>query len=391
MRNNNILAALILVLAGAIYSASAQTSDPLKPSLVTGDVRSVVPGSIVLATKDGELKVVLSEKTEYKRVAAENPSLKTASPAALSDIAVGDRLAVTGVFGADRSSLPARSVYLMTKADITARHTKESEEWKTRGITGRVTAVDPQTKEIKVEMRGLAAATSTTLTPKDNATILRYAPNSIKFDEAVPSSLADIKTGDMLRALGDKSSDGTTFSAEKIVTGAFQTVGGTVRSVDTAKNEVVLTDLKSKKDIVVSLGDSSILKKFPEEMAARMAAFQGGQGVRPPGAGEGGRAPQAGGQTAGGGQGRGGFGAGRGNIDEMFDRFPTIAAADLKPGDMVVVSSTRSSVPDHITAIKLLSGIEPFVRAAQASGSRTNVRSGQGDFNLPGLEGFGTP
>ncbi len=137
MRNKNILAALILIVGGTFYSASAQTVDPMKPSLVTGDVKSVVPGSILLATKDGELKVVLSEKTEYKRVAAENPSLKTATAAALSDIAVGDRLAVTGVFGADRSSLPARAVYLMTKADITARHTKESEEWKTRGITGR--------------------------------------------------------------------------------------------------------------------------------------------------------------------------------------------------------------------------------------------------------------
>ncbi len=195
----------------------------------------------------------------------------------------------------------------------------------------------------------------------------------------------------MLRALGDKSTDGATFSAEKIVTGAFQTVGGTVKSVDTAKNEVVLTDLKTKKEIVVALSDSSVLKKFPEEMATRMAAFQGGQGVRPPGAADQAARPPQAGQTPGAGQGRGGFGAGRGNIDEMFDRFPAIAAADLKVGDMIVVSSTKNAVPDRITAIKLLAGIEPFVKAAQASGSRANVRSGQGDFNLPGLEGFGTP
>ena len=38
------------------------------------------------------------------------------------------------------------------------------------------------------------------------ATIVRrYAPDSIQFDEAKPSTLADIKPGDQLRARGDRN------------------------------------------------------------------------------------------------------------------------------------------------------------------------------------------
>ena len=82
-----------------------------------------------------------------------------------------------------------------------------------------------------------------------------------------------------------------------------------------------------------------------------------------------------------------------GGIDEMLERFPTITAADLKVGDMIAVSSTRSDSADHISAIKLLAGVEPFIRAAHASG---NLRGqgqggGQASFNIPGLDGFDVP
>ena len=43
--------------------------------------------------------------------------------------------------------------------------------------------------------------------------------NSIKFDDAKPSKLADIHPGDQLRARGTKNEDGTEFAAEEIVSG----------------------------------------------------------------------------------------------------------------------------------------------------------------------------
>src|SRR4029077_1923270 len=113
-------------------------------------------------------------------------------------------------------------------------------------------------------------------------------PDSVKFSEAKDSTIAEIKPGDMMRALGDRGADGTTFAAEEVVSGAFQTHAGTVKSVDTAKNEIVVTDLATKKELTIAVIPTSILKKFPEEQAQRMAQFQmGGQGggFRPAGQG----------------------------------------------------------------------------------------------------------
>ncbi len=388
MTSKTILSIAIFLLAG-LSAANAQTPDAaVKPSLAMGDVVSITASKIVLQTKDGSLDVTLSDKTEYKRVPPDNPSLKAAVASAFSDIGTGDKLVVTGIMSADKKTLPARAVYLMTKSDISQRHAKESEQWRTRGITGRVASVDPQTNKISVEMRGLTATTSLTLTPKENAKFRRYAPDSIKFSEAKESSLAEVKTGDMIRALGDKGADGTSFAAEEIVTGAFQTVAGAVKTVDTTKNEVVITDFQTKKDVTIALGSASVLKKFPEEMAQRLAQFQGGAG--PPG--QGGATPPQGNPQ--GGPGRGGMGGqrGGGGIDEMLERFPDITAADLKPGDMIAVSSTRTANADRITAIKLLAGVEPFLKAAQATGGGRRGQGGtDGGFTIPGLDGFGGP
>jgi hypothetical protein len=388
-----------VLLTGSVLHAFGQAGGA-KASVVTGDVASIESGKIVVQTKDGALDVTVTDKTEYKRVPPDNPVLKAAVASAFSDIGVGDKLLVTGFFSDDKKTLPAKSIYLITKSDIAQKQVKESERWATRGISGRVSAVDQITRQIKIEVRGLASTTTVVLTPKEGAKVLRYAPNSVKFSEAKASSINEIQAGDMLRALGDKSPDGASFAAEEIVTGAFRTVAGAVKIVDVAKNEVVITDAQSKKDITVELGSASVLKKFPEEMAQRMAGFQSGQagGARPGGAtGPGGAArPQANGAAPGGPAGQGGP-AGRGpggarGIDDMLDRFPNITAADLKVGEVIAVSSTKNNTPERITAIKLLAGVEPFLRAAQAQAASGGQR-GQGTLSLdiPGLDGFGGP
>ena len=237
----------------------------------------------------------------------------------------------------------------------------------------------------------------TMISPKDGATFKRYAPNSVKYNEAVASSINDIKQGDMLRAVGDKSADGLSFLAEEVLTGAFQTIAGTVKSVDAAKNEIVITNLQTNKDVTIALATASTMKKFPEEFAQRMLQGRGagGAGGQRPGGAPGGQVVQtvgAGAQPGGPGRGMMGPGGRGGNIDEMLERFPNISAADLKVGDMIAVSSSRTDSVDHISAIKLLAGVEPFIRAAQASGNlRGQGQGGQGGFNIPGLDGFDVP
>ena len=118
MKIRSLIGIALLTLM-VVSTAFAQTP-AMKPSLASGDVASIEAGKIVLQTKDGPLDVTLSDKTEYKRVPPENPSLKAAVPAALSDIAVGDKLMVTGIFSDDKKTLPARGCECLRKPSVTS-------------------------------------------------------------------------------------------------------------------------------------------------------------------------------------------------------------------------------------------------------------------------------
>lgn len=383
----SILFVVTLVFAAAAFAQSATPSGVVKNNVVTGEVISINGENAVIKTADGELSLALAASTDYKRVPPENPVLKAAVPATLADIGAGDKLLVSGRLSDDKKTLAAKSVYLMTKADLAQRPAKDLERWTTRGISGKVKSVSPDTKQIAVDISSMAGTRTVTITPKDGATYKRYAANSIKYSEATASNLLEINPGDGIRAVGDRSADGASFAAEEILSGGFQTHAGTVKSVDTAKNEVVITELQSKKDVTVSLGSASVMKKFPEQMAQMMAARQAGGGAGGPGPGGQPGAGQGQGRPMGGGMGSGGPRGG--GIDEMLERFPNITAADLKVGDMIAVSSTKTATLDRITAIKLLAGVEPFVRMAQASASGGQGR-GQGSqsLSIPGLDGF---
>lgn len=379
--------ALILSVATAVAAFGQTPSGGVKNNIVPGDVVSVESGKIVLITKDGDVTATLSDKTEFKRIPAEDRRMAAAVAAAFSDIGVGDKIVVSGVLSEDKKSVPARTVYLMSKAELAQHQSKELERWSTRGISGKVKVVNIDTKQIMVDISGLGGTRTVVITAKEGAMFKRYAPNSIKYTEAVPSNLLEINPGDGIRAVGDRSPDGASFAAEEVLSGGFQTHAGTVKSIDVSKNEVVITELQSKKDVTVSLGSASMMKKFPEQMAQMLAARQGGGGQ----GGQGGPGGAGGAQMrpAGGGQGGpGGPGGGARGIDDMLERFPTITAADLKAGDIIAVSSTKTASLDRITAIKLLAGVEPFIRMAQAASGGGQGRGGSQSLSIPGLDGF---
>src|SRR6185369_11981826 len=88
------------------------------------------------------------------------------------------------------------------------------------------------------------------------------------------------------------------------------TVAGTVKSIDAEKNEVVIKNLVTNKEMTIVVGDTSVMKRYPQEIAERMSFQMGGNGPRPvgqPGPPQGGRQvvvqgggqgnPQGGGQT----------------------------------------------------------------------------------------------
>lgn len=396
--------AFVISLLCVANSVFAQTTDAtIKPVYKTGDVESITVDKIVVKTNTGSIDIILNDKTEFKRISAEKPSLTTATAVMIGDIAAGDKVTVSCLATADGKSLWGRTIYLMTKSDISQKAAKETAEWRTRGIAGKVATVNTQTNQIVVEISSMIGATKLTLTPKADAKFMRYSSESIKFADAKASSISEVKAGDQIRALGDRSTDGTAFAAETILTGAFRQSAGTVKSVDVANNEVVIKDIATNKDVTIAFGEAILLKRFPPEMAERMASFQMPGAARPPGApgqqGQGGQvavqqgAPSANGQS--GGPGRIMNGPRSGGMDDLLERLPNITAADLKVGDTIAILTSSSQVgAEKVKAIKLIAGVEPFIKMAQAAAAMSGRGQGGGNqpgLNIPGLDGIGIP
>ena len=45
----------------------------------------------------------------------------------------------------------------------------------------------------------------------------------------------------------------------------------------------------------------------------------------------------------------------------MLERLPAVTLAELKPASMVVISSTVGADPTRVTAIQLVSNVEPLI------------------------------
>ena len=385
-----ITSVIVLVLASNSF---AQKDGSKKANLARGTVSAVGEKKVVVKTANGAIDALILSTTSFKRLPPDNLSLKAAVDSKLSDISVGDQVVVVGTFPKSKTDMITKTVYLLKDSDLAEVNKKRQQEWRRRGISGRVTAVNTETKEISVLLpeADIGAVKTIKLKPKNDVRYLRYSPKSIKYPDAVKSSFDEIKKQDVINALGDKSADGKSFKAEEILTGAFVTVAGKVKSIDIEKNEVTITNLKTKKDVTISVNSDSLVKKFPERFAQRMARRAS---RNTSGRNAGGTAPRRqNNRNASSGQNRnrpnGAGNGGRVDINQMLSRFPTITLKDLKVGDLIAASSPKGSNPSRLTAIKLLAGVEPFIKMAELqsrSGNRRRGGVGSGGFSIPGLD-----
>jgi hypothetical protein len=323
----------------------------------------------------GTYTVNLDEKTSYLRVPPGEKDLKKATKIALSDVTSGDRMLALGPVSEETKSVPARAVIIMTKTDLAQKHERDRAEWQKRGMGGVVTTVNADTHEITVTTRGRDARTLV-VDASAKPAVRQYAADSVKFSDAKPGNLSDIKAGDNIRVLGDKSEDGSRVKAEEIVFGSFQTIAATVVSVEASSATLHLTDLQTKKPLTVKTTPDTVLRRLPPQMAQMMAARM--RGEVPAGGPAGGPnappRPPEGAQQAppGGGQ------RGNGDISQVLERMPPLMLEDLRPGDALIVSSSKGADPSTITAITLVAGVEPFLAAAPKTAGVVNL----GAWNL---------
>jgi hypothetical protein len=151
-------------------------------------------------------------------------------------------------------------------------------------------------------------------------------------------------------------------------------LAGIITVIDASAQTISLTDLISKKPIVVKITAQSQLRKISAQTAQMIAFRLKGAGAG--GAGAQGGASGAGGGSANGGQRSGGAGAagngapggggGRGDFQQIVSRLPASTLADFQKGDAVMVVSTQGTDADGVTAITMLGGVEAILAAAPA-------------------------
>ena len=364
-----VVFALLLITTIARGQTATQTptqghGDPsINANGVIGEVKAIDAGTKQLTVKTDAGSVVtvsVGDKTIYLRLAPGEKTLTNATKITLAEVAEGDRVWARGKVSEDLKSVPAAAIIVMTKADITKKQDAERAEWRRRGILGVITALKPDTKEITISSRSMAGTQAVIIPISEKVEMRRYAPDSIKFSDAKPSDFSELKVGDQLRALGERSAEGTHFTPEKVVTGAFRMAAGTVTAVDTATGEIKINDLQTKHSLTIVIKHDAVLRKFPStaEMGGGMMMRRGPGGQGEGGSGAPGQGGPGGNRPAGGGA---GF-----NINDMLERLPTVTIADLKVGDTIIVSSTQGADPSRLTAIALVTGADTLLNMVAA-------------------------
>jgi hypothetical protein len=332
-----------------------------------GTVKSTSATGLTLTTTAGQdVSVMIPDAAKVLVVAPGSKDLKSATPGTLSDVAVGDKVLVMGDAsgaGISGSGITATRVILMKAGAIAATHQAEEAAW-SKGGGGIVKSVDPATGTIVVAS-GLKTVT-VMVTPK--TIVRRYAGGSVRFADAKMSTIAEIQKGDQLRVRGTKSADGSTITADELVTGMFRNYSGLISAIDATAGTVTLKDLTTKKPVTVAVGPNSDVRRIPAMLAERVAARMKGTGAA--GAGAKGAAPAgAAGPAEDGAQRERSAGS---DLSQMLSRLPTETVAGLKVGDAVmIVATSPGSDTETPMAVTLLAGVDAILRASPSGQTMT--------------------
>jgi hypothetical protein len=356
------LLTLYVAASTLVGSAAAQTQPAADRTL--GEITSVNQDqrTVVLKEDKGSLvSVSIGEKTNLLRVPPGETDLKKAARITFGDMGVGDRLLAVGQ--KSEAKIEARTIVVMNKADLAQKQQREQQEWQKRGISGIVAGSEPSLRTFTATV----GEKKYKVVSSDRTEYRRYAADSAKYSDSRESTFAELKPGDQVRVLGNKDETALTLTAERVVFGTFTRVAGVINSVNPETGEIKLTDLISRKPVTIQVTSRSNTRRLPEGIATQLAQrLRGGRGGAAPES-----AVRAGGPQAAAGQGT--------DLSQFLDRLPTLSLADLKPGSAIILTGSPQAGTTLITAITIVSGIEPIVTAGAAS-----VQDLIGGWNLGG-------
>ncbi|HWE84538.1 MAG TPA: hypothetical protein VG267_06310 [Terracidiphilus sp.] len=385
--------AAVAVLAPAMALAQA-------PRFI-GAITTISGNSLTVKTDAGDQKqVTVPDGASIKRLEP-GQKLSDAAAIALGDLAVGDRVLVQ--LDPSASTPQASLIVAMKKADVAQKQQKDQEAWQ-RGVAGLVKSIDPASGAIVLTTGAGPTMKTVTVNTTKSTVLLRYAPDSVRFDDAKPGAIDAIKPGDQFRARGTKNADGSQIAADEAVSGTFRNVAGLITQVDPASSTITVKDLMTKKPVTIHIAPDVQMRRLPERMAQMLAmalkgnlpggtiaaggARNGSGGGQPAGGqargqnggagGPGGQSGGSGGQSGGqgpGGQGRPG-GGGPPDMQRMLSYAPAIKLADLNKGEAVMLVASEGT--ENVNAVTLLAGVEPLLEAPQVANLLSNWSMGGG-------------
>jgi len=367
---------VVLLMAVAVGTSFGQTPEAgtsqtsAAKSSIVGEVTAVdkTANQVTIKSDTGESIIIITNATSsVLRLPAGETSAQKATKITLADIGVGDRLFARGVVAAGGKSVAASQV-VVTGAAVSAGAAQEPQrqrgEARNRGLNGRITALNPDKKEISVQSRSRDGVGTITIQASEATRFFRYAPDSLDIKDASRSSFAGLKVGDQLRALGETNEDGTRFSANEVISGLMSRTGGQVLAVNPTANEITLKNNQTGQTITVAVGSRTSLRRVSAEDAAQFEASRPAQpnrlarqasaasGTSPSDRPRERRERPAGEERR--------PRAGRG-FQEMIESLPAIKVSYLRKGDTVFVSGTQGADPSRVTAIMLVTGDPTFV------------------------------
>jgi hypothetical protein len=382
-----VFAAASLLAFISILALSPKVWAQAQAGRFVGTITALNGDTLTVKTDAGETRQVqVPASAVLKRVEPGQKDLSTAATIQLADLATGDRVLVRLDPAATGATPQAVQIITIKQADVAQRQQQDREDWQRNGVGGLVKSVDSAAGAIVVTTGAGATMKIVKVHVGANTVLKRYAPASVRYDLAQPAPISAVQPGDQLRARGQKNADGTEIEAKEVVSGSFRNISGTIASLDSSNSTFVVKDLTTKKQYTVHVTADAQMHALPDMMARMLAARLKGAapGAAPSGMPPGGAQGAPGGPVAatapggqshawngpGGGAGQWGGGAGRGpggggDLQQMLNRAPAIQFADLKKGEAVMLVSTADAA--DVTAITLLTGVEPLLEAPEAS------------------------
>lgn len=350
---NRMLIAAALILVGCIGITKSQTNAPKAQSQdglkrVLGEVSRVDAdrSQLTVKTTSGEVTLQLDPQTIYRRVRPGETTFDRAVSISFSEVSTGDKVLARGPQA--ESSVLVRELVVISNKDLAEKRRHDREEWTRRGLTGVVTGIDPEKKELTVRARLADGERPIVVAAGEKVGFRRYSSDSLRYSDSHASSFAELKVGDQLRALGETAADGTHFTPEEVIFGTFRTVIGKVTSVNATSGEVAVNNVQTNQALQILVNKDSSLRRLSPEVGQQLA-----QRVS-----------------------RGDVG-----IQKLIDDQPPTTIAELKPGDAVLVSTAVGDNPNRATAIVFVAGADELAKLlAQPAGRRKlNIELG-----LPG-------